>query len=139
MKLARPARRQLSEPVIVLVDVVFFLLVFFMLVSRMDATAPFEVMPPVAVTGSDMPGGGVTVAVSRDGALAVDGRPEPDEAWLDAARAAAGGAGALADGEALIRVNAHAGAELRHVLPVVAALEREALGRVVLVVTPGGG
>ena len=41
------ARRGLTmpDPLVSLIDVVFFLLVFFMLVGRMDATAPFDVSP----------------------------------------------------------------------------------------------
>ena len=46
MKLARPARAAHSETIVALIDVVFFLLVFFMLIGRMDATAPFDVLPP---------------------------------------------------------------------------------------------
>jgi biopolymer transport protein ExbD len=137
MRLRRHAPPDRGEPVIVLVDVVFFLLVFFMLVARLDATAPFEVAPPVAQSGSDMPGGGTTLAVARDGALAVDGRPVAAEAWLEETRAAANDR--AAEGEMLIRVNAHAEAEMRHVLPLLSRLEAEGLGEVVLVVTPEGG
>lgn len=132
MKLHRPRLPARGEPVVVLIDVVFFLLVFFMLVARLDATAPFEVRPPVAVSGADMPAGGATLAIAQDGALAVDGRPVARADWLADLRAAA-------EGERLIRVNAHAEAELRHLLSVLAALERAALGEVVLVVTPEGG
>lgn len=132
MTLRPPPKPSTTEPVIVLVDVVFFLLVFFMLVSRMDATAPFEVMPPIAASGTDMPAGGVTISVAEDGALAVDGRPVAKEAWLGQVRDAV-------QGEApLIRINAHAETDLRHVLPILSALEREAFGRAVIVVTPGG-
>lgn len=73
MKLTRHARDQQSETIIALIDVVFFLLVFFMLIGRMDATAPFNVTPPVAQSGRDMPAGGATVAVSESGVLALDG------------------------------------------------------------------
>ena len=72
MKLSRTPRRTPPETIIALIDVVFFLLIFFMLVGRMDATAPFDVLPPVAQTGVDMPGGGVTVSVASDGALALE-------------------------------------------------------------------
>ena len=121
-----------AEPVIALVDVVFFLLVFFMLVARLDATAPFDVLPPVATGGADMPGGGVTLSVAADGALALDGAPAPDP-WLPEIRRR------LADGAApLIRINAHRDVALRYVLPLVSALEDAALGEVVLVVTPPG-
>ena len=57
MKLTRPPARQAPETIIALIDVVFFLLVFFMLIGRMDATAPFDVTPPTATTGTDMPAG----------------------------------------------------------------------------------
>lgn len=133
MSLRPPPKPSTMEPVIVLVDVVFFLLVFFMLVSRMDATAPFEVMPPVAASGTDMPAGGVTVSVAEDGTLAVDGRPVAKADWLEEVRGAARGE------TPLIRVNAHAETDLRHVLPILAVLEQEALGRAVIVVTPDGG
>jgi biopolymer transport protein ExbD len=132
MRLHRPRLPARGEPVVVLIDVVFFLLVFFMLVARLDATAPFEVQPPVALSGADMPAGGATLAIALDGAFAVDGRPVEDSDWLTELQTAA-------EGEQLIRVNAHAEAELRHLLPVLAALERAALGEVVLVVTPEGG
>lgn len=131
MRLARPPRRTPPETIIPLIDVVFFLLVFFMLIGRMDATAPFEVTPAVATTGSDMPGGGVTLSVAADGALALDGR-ELTRAEADAALAAR----VSDDPETLIRINAHHTAKLAGVLPLVAALEEMGARDVVLVVTP---
>lgn len=131
MKLNRPARNPHSETIIALIDVVFFLLVFFMLIGRMDATAPFDVRPATAVTGQDMPAGGITLAVSAAGELALDGNEIPRSALSPALAAR------LADDPELrLRINAHRAAELRQVLPLVA--EGEALGfrDVVLVVTP---
>ncbi|WP_425093556.1 ExbD/TolR family protein [Tropicimonas sp. S265A] len=131
MKLARRHHARMTEPVIVLVDVVFFLLCFFMLVSRLDATAPFEVSPPVAASGRDMPGGGITISVSETGALAVDGRTVSTEEWFaDVAEIA------RSEGTGLIRINAHAGAQVRFVMPIMTALERAQLGDTVIVVTP---
>ena len=130
MKLARTPRRTPPETIIPLIDVVFFLLIFFMLVGRMDATAPFDVEPPVAQTGADMPGGGITLSVSADGAMAVDGNEVVDaQARLLAMVREAP--------ETLVRINAHQAAELRHILPLVAALEAAGARDVALVVTPG--
>lgn len=131
MKLNRPARAAQSETIIALIDVVFFLLVFFMLIGRMDATAPFDLRPPTAVTGRDMPAGGITLAVSASGDLALDGTATTRDAvsaQLSALLAK--------DPDLRLRLNAHHSAELRRVLPLVA--EAEALGftDVVLVVTP---
>ena len=131
MKLKRPGQRKQSESIIALIDVVFFLLVFFMLVGRMDATAPFEVEPATAMTGSDMPGGGATLAVSAAGEFALDGRPVTEDQLMNAL------SDILADDAGiLIRVNAHRDAELRFVLPVVARIEALGAQDVMLVVTP---
>jgi biopolymer transport protein ExbD len=131
MKLRRADLRQPPETITSLIDVVFFLLVFFMLIGRMDATAPFDVTPPTAGTGADMPSGGVTLSVSATGQLALDGVlvPRTDIA------------GALtptlqADPDTLVRVNAHRDTELRHVLPLVGEIEALGARDVVLVVTP---
>ena len=127
MRLKRRERRAPAETIVALIDVVFFLLVFFMLVGRMDATAPFEVLPPVGGFGAPMPQGGATVSVAADGRLALDGRPMAEAEVL---------AALAGDGRGLVRVNADAGAELRRLLPLVEALEGLRVGEVVLVVTP---
>ncbi|WP_294221655.1 biopolymer transporter ExbD [uncultured Shimia sp.] len=129
--LSRPQRRTPSEPIIALIDVVFFLLVFFMLVARLDASAPFEVIPPNATSGRDMPGGGVTVSIARDGRIAVNGTAYDAEAWLAKTKQAA-----QRDQATILRVNAHRTTPLRFVLPVTEALDAAAIGEVVLVVTP---
>ena len=127
MKLKRAEKRAPSETIVALIDVIFFLLVFFMLVGRMDATAPFEVLPPIATLGAPMPKGGTTVSVAADGRLAVDGVERSEADLLEVLESA---------GPGFIRVNAHAEAELRHLLPLVARLEALELGEVMLVVTP---
>lgn len=128
--LRRPARPPMRETIAPLIDVVFFLLVFALLAGRMDATAPFEVMPAVAEAGTPLPQGGTTIAIAADGAMALDGRPMAEPAILAALTAQAGTV-------AFVRVNADASAPLRHVLPLVARLEAIGLPRVSLVVTPG--
>lgn len=131
MKLKRPITRQPPETIISLIDVVFFLLVFFMLIGRMDATAPFEVTPPTASTGADMPSGGITVSVGEVGDLALDGisiaRADLETRLLDRLGS---------NSDVLIRINAHRATELRHVLPLVAEIEALGVQEVVLVVTP---
>jgi len=131
MRLNRPVRRTAPETVIALIDVVFFLLVFFMLIGRMDATAPFEILPPQALTGSDMPAGGATVAIAADGSIALDGdaiaRDEVAERLVQR----------LEEEPALmIRINAHRDARLKEILPLVARIEALGAQDVMLVVTP---
>jgi biopolymer transport protein ExbD len=131
MRLTRAPRRTPPESIIPLIDVVFFLLVFFMLIGRMDATAPFEVTPALAATGQDMPGGGTTLSIGEAGQIAVDGAPQDRSAALATLRTSI-----TADPTRLIRVNAHHAAQLSNVLPLVAAIEALGAKDVVLVVTP---
>lgn len=131
MKLKRRAGGQESETIVALIDVVFFLLVFFMLIGRMDATAPFDVIPPSAQTGTDMPAGGATLSVAGDGALALDGR---ELTRADAKEALA--ELRASDPGLRLRINAHREAELRNVLPLIGAAEAMGIRDVVLVVTP---
>ena len=131
MKLSRPQRRTPPETIIALIDVVFFLLVFFMLIGRMDATAPFEVLPATAFTGSDMPAGGLTVSVSASGDLALDGEGRSsDEMLRDIATHL------VQDPAILIRVNAHRDAVMADLLPLVGRIEALGARDVMLVVTP---
>lgn len=134
MKLMRPARGPHSETIIALIDVVLFLLIFFMLIGRMDATAPFDVSPPLALTGRDMPAGGATLSIAADGAMALDGRALDRDGLTSALTAML-----KADPALWLRVNAHRDAELRHVLPLVAEAEALGVRDVVLVVTPRPG
>ena len=131
MRVARRPRRAAPETIVALIDVVFFLLVFFLLVGRMDATAPFEVDPPVSGRGADLPGGGVTLAMGADGALALDGaqsRPQEVEGLLSDRLAA--------EPDLRVRVQAHRDAPLSELLPLVARIEALGAREVVLVVTP---
>ena len=131
MKLRRPRTAPQSETIIALIDVVFFLLIFFMLIGRMDATAPFDVTPPLARTGQDMPAGGATLAISQQGDLALDGTQIFSQLLPDRL------ATLLQDTPDLrLRINAHRDAELRHVLPLVSLGEEIGFGEVVLVVSP---
>ena len=128
MKLRRPETRTPPETIVALIDVVFFLLVFFMLIARLDATAPYQVPPPVAQTGATLPGGGLSVAVARDGSLWLDGQRVGRAELLRA----------LGDHPGRrINLETHRDAELRHVLPLISAIEAEGRRDVVLVVTPG--
>ncbi|MBJ6372525.1 ExbD/TolR family protein [Sedimentitalea arenosa] len=131
MKLTRPARNTQSETIIALIDVVFFLLVFFMLIGRMDATAPFDVDPPVAVSGQDMPAGGETLSVSRAGEVALNGVAIGTDAIAESLAAALS-----RDPMLRLRINAHRDADLRHVLPLIGLTETLGIRDVVLVVTP---
>ncbi len=133
-RLQRPAPARSADPIVPMVDVAFVLLVFALLAGRMDATAPFEVSPPISAAGSDLPQGGVTVSVSVDGRLALDGA----EIAREGAAAAVAAAALSAEGGSLpVRLNVHAAAPVGAFLPLAAALEEAGVADVALVVTPG--
>ena len=130
MKLRRPKPRDQHETVVALIDVVFFLLVFFMVIGRMDATSPFDVSPPTAVTGSDMPAGGTTISIGADGRQALDGVETDDLALMAGLQRALD-----KDADLLVRINAHRDTELADVLPLVTRIEALGVRDVILVVT----
>ena len=134
MRLARPVYKRPPETIVALVDVVFFLLVFALLIGRMDATAPFSVIPPVAGTGTDLPQGGLTASVSADGALAMDGEEMTLNTLLSAAEAVLSNSPGTR-----LRINADGTTALRHVLPLVERLKSVGAADIVLVVTPDAG
>jgi biopolymer transport protein ExbD len=131
MRLRRPDDKPQPETIVALIDIVFFLLVFFILIGRMDATAPFDVIPPTAHSGSDLPAGGMTIAVDSDGSLALDGAVLERGTVLGKAEARL-----LSDPDLLMRINADQAAPLRFVLPLISDLEALGYKDVVLIVTP---
>ncbi|WP_435140681.1 ExbD/TolR family protein [Pseudopelagicola sp. nBUS_19] len=131
MKLNRPMRRTTPETIVALIDVVFFLLVFFMLIGRMDATSPFDVAPAHSRTGLEMPAGGATISVSAQGVLALDGTELDKSQTLERLQIQL-----QAEPNLLVRVNAHRDALLQELLPLVASVEALGARDVMLVVTP---
>ena len=132
MKLRRLRSGFQGEPITALIDVVFFLLVFFMLIGRMDATAPFEVTPPLARNGQDLPAGGMTLSLSAAGNLALDGHPMTVTEVVHQLSQWEGETTPLPR----LRINAHQEAELRHLLPLIAKAEELGFDDISLIVTP---
>lgn len=133
MKLRRPPPKTERESVVALIDVTFFLLVFFMMVGRLDATAPFTVLPPHGQTGKDLPGGGLTLSVGTDGALALDGAPLSADALPATIKQRL-----TATPNALVRINADRAAPLRIILGLVNRLEDAGAKDVAIIVSPEG-
>ena len=131
MKLKRRSPPAPQETIVSLIDVIFFLLIFFMLVGRMDATAPFDVSPPVSTAGESLPKGGTTISVSEDGQIALDGVGMDQGGLLARVRDLL-----REDSGLFVRINAHGDARLTNLLPLVTALEKAGVQDVVLVVTP---
>lgn len=98
MRLAPPQTRRKSDPLLPMIDVVFFLIVFYMIVSSFAEPEPFAIAPPQSAQAMAVEGeaalflGADGIAAIAGGAGAITG-----EAALAAlaARCAPGGCGPL--------------------------------------------
>ncbi len=68
MRLATPPKRQPSESIIPMINVVFLLLIFFLMTAQIAPPAAFEVEPPEAASEA-RPEGELTLLVDANGRL----------------------------------------------------------------------
>lgn len=66
--------RRLDLTVLPMVNVVFLLLIFFMLVGRVGPSEELEVVPPRSTSGQIESGQPLRVEINRGGVIALDGR-----------------------------------------------------------------
>jgi biopolymer transport protein ExbD len=79
-----PDRRpdQSEERILPLINVVFLLLIFFMIAGSLSVMDPFEVEPPSSASEGAHDPDGVTILMGNDGRLALDGEPLPEAELL---------------------------------------------------------
>ena len=70
MDLPRPVRRPARESVVPMINVVFLLLIFFLMTAQIAPPEPFEVNPPESSAGAPADGQRI-LYVSADGTLAL--------------------------------------------------------------------
>lgn len=74
MNIEAPVKSRDSElGIIPLVNVVFLVLIFLVLVGKFTAPEPLDIRPPVSVSGAKNPRGLAKILLTRDGQVAVDG------------------------------------------------------------------
>lgn len=72
MLFAPPRRRRPAENIVPMINVVFLLLIFFLMTAQIAPPEPFEIVPPVS--DSDTPSDiGSVLYVASDGTLDLDG------------------------------------------------------------------
>lgn len=98
MRIDPPPRRDRPETLLPMIDVVLFLIVFFMIVSQFADTEPFSVNTPEAVS-VDVARGDYTLFLGADGVAGFvsDGAVVTGDAAIDALQAARAGHCAVAD------------------------------------------
>ena len=84
MRFPQPRPRNDDQRILPLINVVFLLLIFFMLAGKLAASDPFEILPPQSASEGGTAPQEVIVAVGADGRLAVDGVVMAEDAVADA-------------------------------------------------------
>lgn len=79
MDFARPRPRRPSEPALPMINVVFLLLIFFLMSAQIAPPPPLELTPPRA-NGETPASGAQVLYISRDGALAY-GTARDETVW----------------------------------------------------------
>ena len=121
MRFERRRRTRDDERVLPLVNIVFLLLIFFMLTGRLSVPDPFGVAPPHSASRSAADGHGTTITVlmAANGRLALDGKV------VERARLKSDVAKRLSDdGTTRVRLMADGRAEARRVVAVIDLLQR---------------
>ncbi|SFM66194.1 outer membrane transport energization protein ExbD [Ectothiorhodospira mobilis] len=70
-----PRRGEDDSHLIPLINIVFLLLIFFMLAGALTRPDPFAVEPPASARAGESPGEALQILLNREGRLALDGQP----------------------------------------------------------------
>ena len=122
-----------DDRILPLINVVFLLLIFFMVVGSLSATDPFPIEPPHSVNGEAGDPKDVVLLIGADGRLALDGEP------IEAAGLPSAIARRLETApHPEVHVKADGGAEATAVVAVMEALRGAGVERVRLMTVPEG-
>ena len=72
MKLPQPPRREPEENVIPMINIVFLLLIFFMVAGTLEPHSPLSVDPAESERGAELAGDPLRVLIDAEGQMAVD-------------------------------------------------------------------
>jgi len=72
MHFPAPRPDQTEERILPLINVVFLLLIFFMLAGSLSVSEPFEVKPPVARSAGELERDSLTILMGADGRMALN-------------------------------------------------------------------
>ena len=127
----RTRRRSSDERILPLVNIVFLLLVFFMLAGRIAAVDPFLVEPPRSTARDHAPEADIVVLLDAEGRLALDDTP------LDAAALKQEITRRLSNGTApRVRFKADGNAESTGAVAVMELLREAGVDRLTLLAVP---
>lgn len=76
-----PRRKNDDERILPLINVVFLLLIFFMIAGQLSATDPFHVSPPASISETKLDNKELIILVGNNGKLALDGETMEETAF----------------------------------------------------------
>lgn len=133
MTLVRQRPKNDDDRILPLINVVFLLLIFFMLAGRLAATDPFQIDPPVSASEGLVTVEDLLVQVGVDGRLALNGEEMGEDAM------AAAIAERLSDGTpAPVRLKADGTVEATRVVAIMELLRSAGVDSVQLLTLPAG-
>ncbi|MDF1792897.1 MAG: biopolymer transporter ExbD [Thalassobaculaceae bacterium] len=131
MRLARKRPRNEDDRILPLINVVFLLLIFFMLAGRLAATDPFRIDPPQSVSAGPVTIEDLLVQVGAEGRLALNGE-EMGEMALVAAVSARVGEGT----PGTVRLKADGRVEATRVVAIMELLREAGIDKLQLLTLP---
>jgi len=127
-----PKPKSDDERVLPLINVVFLLLIFFMLAGRLVASDAFRIEPPQSASDGPVRAQGLVVLVAADGRLALDNVPVEATALRSAV------ADRIAEQPALrVRLKADGAADASRVVGVMEALRAAGVAELQLLTVSG--
>jgi biopolymer transport protein ExbD len=129
MKLRRPDKRSEAENTIPLINVVFLLLIFFMLAGKLGQQDPFPLTPPNSESTRAPAERPATVYVAADGKTALGDEVLSLNALEGVVRER------LGDGAQVVRLKSDKAADANRVIEVMEVLRRAGVDRVTLLTT----
>ncbi len=127
-------RRNEDERILPLINVVFLLLIFFMLAGRLAATDPFEIAPPASESDGPVRAPEMRLLVGADGRLALDGEVLSADAVMRKVAARVEETSDLR-----LQMKADAAVEANRVVALMERLREAGLRSVVLMTAPKAG
>ena len=133
MRIQPPRTKRDEERILPLINVVFLLLIFFMLAGRLAAPDPFGIAPPASSSGTPAQKQKIVVFAAQDGRIALDGEMI-DEAELKAAVAKR----MKATGASELYLRADGRASATRVVAIMETLREAGVERLRLLTVPRG-
>lgn len=132
-RIGRGRARGEEESVLPLINVVFLLLIFFMLTGTLAASDPFEIAPPRSASEGTSGARDMIILVNADGRLALDGVVMEPPTLSDAVGER------IAEGSvSRTQLKADASAEAAHIVQVMELLRDAGVDRLQLLTLPEG-